>query len=279
MNMNDEKKCDFCIDPNFEDNPIFSCINCGVNIHVLCYGIQKKEKENWKCSACENGCTEDVSCEFCLQKNGALKPTICGKWVHAVCAMFTDGVTFVDHDLMEPVNIKGVSKTKKGQTCAYCHEIKGYCNLCSKQKCKNRIHIRCAQKANGTVEVSKADNTLKYRAYCGDHKPANRRLSSGFVRQMAKKKKADDKKQKEAGSKMNADWITSTIENSVQKQMKRKNPAEEEIVAPKKRWLNSKTAEGKSSKYSMINFLIKFNFNTIYFVMFEFTRIFHHILN
>lgn len=135
MNPNDSKKCDFCTDQDFDDNPIFSCINCGVNVHVLCYGIQEEEKENWKCSACEKGCIKRVSCEFCLQKYGALKPTTCGKWVHAVCAMFTGGVVFVDHDRMEPVNIKRVSKTKKGHTCAYCHEKKGYCNWCSKRKC------------------------------------------------------------------------------------------------------------------------------------------------
>lgn len=253
--MASDKMCDFCTDPDFPDNSIFTCVHCGVRIHALCYGIEDEDKENWKCAACKNGCTSDVACEFCLQKNGALKPTSCGKWVHAVCAMFTDGVVFLDEDRMEPVDISKVSKSKTGQTCAYCHEAKGYCSLCSKQKCQNRIHIRCAQNANGTEEVLKADNLLKFRAYCADHKRANKRLSSGSWRAMARKMKADGKKLKGASSKMNADWILSqsipsTSGNGMQNpalkqiQLKRKNTTHAAIEAPKKRWLNSGIVEG-----------------------------------
>lgn len=207
--LTSNKKCDLCTDPDTSNNPIFTCIDCDVSVHVLCYGILNEEKENWKCSPCENGCTEHVSCELCLQKKGALKQTTSGKWVHTICALFTDGVIFVDFERMEPIDISKVSKTKRGQTCAYCLEIKGYCCWCSRQKCKNRIHITCAQKAKGLKEYINEDDSIKFRAYCGDHKPVNRRLSSVSVRGMAKKKKDDDKKRKEIGSRMNADWIMS----------------------------------------------------------------------
>lgn len=252
------EKCDLCIDSdesNESNNSIFTCINCGLSVHRLCYGIENEEKENWKCSPCVNECTEHVSCEFCLQKEGAMKQTTCGNWVHAICALFTDGVIFEDFNRMEPVNISKVSKSKMGQTCAYCHEVKGYCCLCSKQKCKNRIHITCAKKANGLKEVTKKDNTIKFRAYCGDHKPATRRLSSNSVRAIAKTMKKNEIEQKEAGSKINADWIlqlTSTSKNVItnteqKKNSKRARETTEEVKAQahKKRRLDSRNNKGK----------------------------------
>lgn len=249
------KMCDLCTNPDASENVIFKCIDCGVAVHALCYGIESEEKENWKCSPCENGCTDVVSCELCLQKKGALKQTSCGKWVHAICALFTDGVIFEDFNRMEPVNISKISITKRGQTCSYCRESKGYCCLCSKSKCKNRIHITCAQKANGLKEIVKQDNSIAFRAYCADHKPVNRRLSSGSVRAMAKKMKSRDKKKKELGSKMNANWIMSQSNSSKnvitnaapEKTHRKRGTYDEKIVAPKRRWLLPQGTKGKFS--------------------------------
>lgn len=118
----------------------------------------------------------------------------------------------------------------------------------------------CAQNANGLKETVKEDNSIAFRGYCVDHKPANRRLSSGSVRVMAKKMKSHDKKKKEHGSKMNANWILSqsnpskhTITNAAPEKTYTKRgavPDDEQIVAPKKRWLN---LQGKFSWITLIN--------------------------
>lgn len=254
MNASD-RMCDLCIDSdesNETENVIFTCRDCGLSVHELCYGIEGEEKENWKCSLCANKCTGHVSCEFCLQKEGAMKQTSCGNWVHVICALFTDGVVFEDVNRMEPVNISKVSKTKMGQTCAYCHEVKGYCCLCSKRKCKNRIHITCAEKANGLKEDTKKDGSIKFRAYCADHKPDQRRLSSSSLRVIAKTMKKADEQKKEIGSKMNSDWIMQSCLTSSENATT--NDQEKELNHhSKKRQASAEKEKGGTHKKSRLN--------------------------
>lgn len=203
--------CSVCIDPETSENPIYKCISCGVQIHSLCYGIKilAEPSENWLCSPCKSG-TSVIRCEFCPKIGGACKKTTCGKWIHVICALFTDGVRFEDNDLMEPVEISNVSHSKRNKKCAYCSIAEGVCPLCSKNKCDNRIHITCAQSENCLAEqVSKSDDTIKFRAYCLKHQPrkSRRRVSSGIVRKMVAKRGKKNQKKLPQSSDLNCEWI------------------------------------------------------------------------
>lgn len=136
---------------------------------------------------CISGKTEP-QCKLCLQKGGAFKKTKCGGFVHVICALFTEGVYFEDVTAMEPLNISRVPKSMRNKECAFCLKTIGFCPHCSNYKCKNRIHISCAQQNNCLKEHTKSDGTLKFRAYCQDHKPgkSSRRISSVFVRDSLK---------------------------------------------------------------------------------------------
>ena len=212
--MNKLKKCVLCVDPETPENRIFTCKNCDLSVHVFCYGIStENEKSEWMCSPCKSGVYEIALCELCLQSDGAMKKTSCGKWAHVVCALFTEGATFEDVNQMEPIEISKISQSKWNQVCSFCSKNVGCCPLCSKSKCPNRIHITCAQNNGCLKEVTnKKDDSIKFRAYCNEHKPVDskRRLSGKFVQGLLIKKGNQELKQQKLKSlAANAAWIVN----------------------------------------------------------------------
>lgn len=210
--MAQEADCAICEDPVTKENPIIQCIDCKVQVHVYCYGIVG-HLEKWKCSPCQSGKSKFAKCQLCMQKKGALKQTCCDKWVHVICALFTDGVIFPDEIFMEPVDISKVSKSKLNKRCAFCYNTQGYCCLCANKNCKNRLHITCAQKSKTLKEFVHHDDSIKFYAYCNDHRPkeSSKRLSSESVKCIAEKKRK--KLQKKQAASENALWLLNQIEN------------------------------------------------------------------
>lgn len=202
--------CSVCTDKETEENRIVKCVTCGTKVHMMCYGIPEFSEE-WKCSPCSKGIFNCV-CKLCVQLGGAMKQTVCKKWVHVLCALFTDGVIFVDDYQMEPVDISHLSNSKRNKTCAFCEQSNGFCVLCSNSKCKNRLHITCAKQSECLKEINSKDQTIKFRAYCLEHKPiekSGRRISAKFVRGISVKKGKNEKKQQqEKSAQLNANWIT-----------------------------------------------------------------------
>lgn len=139
--MNTFSKCSVCVDPESIENPISVCDSCNLNVHALCYGIDA----DWVCSPCKEGVVGTINCEFCPKTYGAFKKTICGKWIHVICALFTDGVQIEDTNSMEPVKISHISKSKRNKLCAFCGSKQGVCSLCSNSRCEHRIQITCSQ--------------------------------------------------------------------------------------------------------------------------------------
>lgn len=110
--MSARNKCILCVDQETPDNRIFNCKGCGLSVHCLCYGISETvEMDDWLCSPCVSKPSEPVFCELCPQSNGALKKTSCGKWVHVLCALFTEGAIFEDLNQMEPIDISQISRS------------------------------------------------------------------------------------------------------------------------------------------------------------------------
>lgn len=213
--MGTHSDCSICTDTATDENPICVCTDCSINVHVLCYGIENIQ--DWKCTPCMCGIAEP-QCKLCLQKNGAFKKTSCGSYVHVICALFTEGVFFEDTIAMEPVNISEVSKAMRNKDCSFCKKADGFCPHCSKYNCKDRIHITCAQKNGCLKEEKKSDGSLKFRAYCQNHKPGktDRRISSVFVhdkkmkqnREAVKAAKNKRKCETENSASLNSNWIT-----------------------------------------------------------------------
>lgn len=233
--------CSLCMDPETSENPIIVCVGCDLKVHVLCYGIESFN-ENWMCSPCAEG-AEQAVCKLCVQDGGALKKTTCGGWAHVLCALFIEGCSFLDNNLMEPVDISNVTDSKRNKTCMFCQTDRGFAPSCQRSKCKNRLHISCANK-NGCLkeEEDKVSKRIKFRAYCLNHKPtdSDRRISAEFVRgavmkkhkQRAKKSEkvkesARENSEKEKSSTMNIQWLMqkslNANESSLNSKRKREN--------------------------------------------------------
>lgn len=220
--MNPQGDCSVCTDSSTEENPIYACSNCAIKVHVQCYGIQV-DAANFKCNPCISTIAEP-QCKLCLKTSvGAFKKTNCGGFVHVVCALWTEGVFFENVKLMEPVDISCVPSSMRNKECSFCLETSGFCPDCSKYKCKKRIHISCAQKESCLKEEEKSDASIKFRAYCLDHKPvkSSRRISSVFVQKKtmvqnreaveAANKKKDDVEKSAA---LNSNWILKESNHS-----------------------------------------------------------------
>lgn len=238
------EQCILCTDAETFENPVLNCIGCNLKVHVLCYGVESLEPI-WKCSPCQSNKLQPV-CKLCMQDGGALKKTTCDGWVHVLCGLFTEGCHFMDVNQMEPVDITRISNSKRNKKCSFCEKDTGFSPLCARSKCKNRLHISCAQKSDCLKEEKDKYDKLKFRAYCLEHKPAStsRRISSQFLRVVVlkknKEKKAEEKSEKEHSSISNSQWLinktTSAIEPSTieKSSMKRKQSVNvDESVAPK----------------------------------------------
>lgn len=207
--------CMVCEDEVTKKNPLFVCVGCDIKVHKLCYGIHDSQK-NWKCSPCRLGKTSFAKCQLCFQKgNGPMKQTECNKWVHVVCALFTEGVVFSDDQTMEPVNVSNVCASARNKRCAYCYSSQGYCSTCSKKKCKITFHITCAQKQKLLREekIESLGQTVQFNAYCKEHLPndSQNRLSSGSVQNVVDKKRQMALIAK--GATGDADWILGGVQS------------------------------------------------------------------
>lgn len=180
-------KCSVCSDPETSENPVFYCVNCEVGVHKLCYGINVDDPVMWLCSPCTSSSSDPI-CELCLKNGGALKKTTCReKWVHVICALFTEGVKFQNNNRMEPVNISKIPEINHNQKCVFCKMNHGVCCKCTQLNCEYWLHITCAQNANSLLEVIEKGNKIKFQSFCIQHKPddspSTRRISSNFVRE------------------------------------------------------------------------------------------------
>ena len=80
----------------------------------------------------------------------ALKSTAGYRWMHAVCAIWTQGIKFWDAKLLDkPEGMLDIPAHRFGEVCKICKIGKGVCSHCP--KCDTPFHASCAQKAGHTM--------------------------------------------------------------------------------------------------------------------------------
>ena len=69
--------CCICNNGDVEQNQLlFRCDQCGINVHQYCYGAHEQDLKNWVCDACKEMSKEEVynlECFLCPVKGGAFK--------------------------------------------------------------------------------------------------------------------------------------------------------------------------------------------------------------
>ncbi|XP_065839286.1 PHD finger protein 14-like [Oscarella lobularis] len=182
---NNEFYCSVCLcdDSNDDDGEIMQCDNCGVTVHEACFGITDSNSEKstdsefstepWFCDACK--ANQKPTCQLCLGTDGLFKETDDNRWVHAVCALYTDDVKFGSVDTLSPVIISKIPANRwNSKRCELCDDEerrrKGICIRCDAGLCKSHFHVTCAQRY-GFLTESPANEMVAdpFFAYCKQH--------------------------------------------------------------------------------------------------------------
>lgn len=177
-----------------------------MKVHMYCYGIQKVESI-WTCSPCSKLGKNEVVCTLCKKKGGAMKPTLCGKYAHVICALFTVKVVFKNVDSMEPIDVSKANRAFK--VCHFCKKTAAFTTKCAERKCQSRFHVTCAQRNKSLREHHKTDGSIQFAAYCIAHKKSSRRISSENVKAALEKKKLLEVQRESAHT--NAMWVYKAI--------------------------------------------------------------------
>ena len=189
-------------------NSLLACSDCGVLVHMTCYGIPpiptQKAVKPWRCDPCNENRKEkgsrrktSVSCAFCpVVDFGAFKRTAVNDrsvigdgfdWVHVACACWVDGAGFGNPKNLEPIvcsyRNKGngienllIDNKMSDALCDVCGTSHGICIKCSAPYCTKKFHVMCARNSPDMflkmqwVEVEgKATQEIEWTAYCSDH--------------------------------------------------------------------------------------------------------------
>ena len=146
-------KCAICnSETKMEYNQLVQCDTCSVLVHMGCVGIEEhKEGDVWRCSMCtlfdaRPALESKPACGLCpcVSDMSILKPTMCGSWVHQVCAQWIPETTF-STDLTMVDNLSKVRKARLNLKCNVCHIGRGAKIQCSEPKCFISAHPLCAR--------------------------------------------------------------------------------------------------------------------------------------
>lgn len=169
--------CMSCYDCDYnDDDEILLCDKCDMSVHQSCYGVPIVPKGEWLCSPCAANYTpDDLECELCSKKGGALSECTVGpggitpvstmnirhRWCHTVCGQW---ISEAVRNETEPVTFD-VSHVPKGRfrlKCSLCKRT-GCCVQCTKSSCYTAVHPLCISSA-GKIQGWKV-NPL----YCPKH--------------------------------------------------------------------------------------------------------------
>lgn len=135
------------------------CDNCGITVHEACYGQSPGDSDSedaksteseystepWFCDACR--ANQSPSCELCPTDGGLFKETYDGKWVHTVCALYTQDVEFGSVEKLSPIILTKIPESRwHSRLCEICKNSQGIVIRCDAGLCKIHFHVTCAQR-------------------------------------------------------------------------------------------------------------------------------------
>lgn len=184
--------CSVCLgDHSSDSDEIVECDSCGITVHENCYGIIADDSDNesihsnvssastepWFCDACKAG-VSNLSCELCPSEVGIFKRTDTQQWVHVVCALYTNGVTFSDTLRLSGITLLELAYDRWGsKACSLCEDSRlaktGIAISCDAGLCRTYFHVTCAQKYGLLQDVADLEQETEivdpFYAHCKLH--------------------------------------------------------------------------------------------------------------
>ncbi|EFA80381.1 PHD zinc finger-containing protein [Heterostelium album PN500] len=168
-----EDVCSVCFDGTSDDtNQIVYCDGCDIAVHQECYGIRLIPEGHWFCQKCESPAKATISCRLCNMKNGALKQTVDGEWVHLVCLLNIPEInrlakTGVGKEKVGPSQIfNQIPKKRFRLKCTVCKKKGGACIQCRERNCAVAFHPYCIKKQQ---RDSFQENPTPHLIFCKKH--------------------------------------------------------------------------------------------------------------
>ncbi|XP_020522146.1 peregrin [Amborella trichopoda] len=164
--------CSICASTDGDPlDPIVFCDGCDLMVHASCYGdpLQSSIPEgDWFCCRCEK-IAENPTCCLCPVKEGAMKPTIDGKWAHILCALFVPEVFFREPEEREGIDCSKVPLRRFEEGCYLCGTKNGSVIDCSEPKCGAKFHVSCALEKDLCVEYREEKRRGIVVGFCEVH--------------------------------------------------------------------------------------------------------------
>lgn len=199
--------CSVCLEDSSEDGDLVECDKCGIAVHEGCYGIPEEEdhiRDNnsdlssfttvpWFCDTCKAGLDSALcNCELCPTPGGLFKQTINGKWIHAVCMLYTPNIEYMEPSLLSGVTLDQLTASRWGsKTCQLCEDGAmsrvGVCIGCDAGLCKSSFHVTCAQQHGLLCEVD-SDEEQEDKELCD---PFFAHCKAHAEKDVAKRKRRD----------------------------------------------------------------------------------------
>lgn len=149
---------------------LMQCDKCGIHVHESCYGslpVSDPEETRWFCEPCQYGLVDPPHCEFCPSRFGAFKSAdIVGRWSHAICALYTQGVTYAQEHTYTGVSWENLENSSFGRrACTACSDKIdarfGIASRCESGMCKEYMHVTCAQKLGLLIDETDDHESLE----------------------------------------------------------------------------------------------------------------------
>lgn len=161
--------CDIC-QGKLNDRILVTCQTCKVTVHKICYGIAKVVGDDWKCDACENGNNpEFLKCRFCTVQGGAYKRALDGHWLHVLCFLPMNELSYSDSRLdavkLSNLNVERFKLKCRNPTC----DVEGAKVKCDFQGCNEAIHPQCLLKSGMVLHFEDYGNHFRHIFSCPLH--------------------------------------------------------------------------------------------------------------
>ena len=180
-------------------NDMLACTHCDLQVHRWCFGEEAAGQTTlalpaasaassaavgstvpFLCRVCErkasNSSLPSPSCALCLTTQGALKPTVEGRWCCLPCTYFTPELFFKDTRALEPIDgVAAAFKARSKMACSLCDRSEGAPIQCFNIRCPTAYHTSCAY-ASGFEFAENPKGTTgncPFITHCGVHSRAS----------------------------------------------------------------------------------------------------------
>ncbi|RVD91588.1 PHD zinc finger domain-containing protein [Tubulinosema ratisbonensis] len=159
--------CDICALSSYSsENDLLYCDGCNLCVHQECYGVPLIPEGFWLCRKCLFLGKKNVKCEFCPNKNGALKETISGNYGHILCTIYNPNLFFRNNVFLEPIEYENDFYAQPKEKCVLCKNLSHALIKCSFYLCTKKYHVTC-----GIENESFYFDQSNLISYCDTHSP------------------------------------------------------------------------------------------------------------